>query len=182
MFFSSSHVCALPSREKHGLHTKIEILRFCRFNAYARRQILLILTVFFALKVVADAPRERLLLDSSWRFQLGDPTDLTNSSETNVAYYPEIPSLPKLTTGEMTGATSETNLETLRPDPVATHLGENVSLVQTNFNDSAWQSINLPHDWVVALPFDSTADMGHGYKSKITGTTSPTTIGWYRHT
>jgi beta-galactosidase len=145
--------------------------------------ILLGFLIFSLENAAADQPRERLLLDSGWRFQLGDPPDvLTNSAETNVTYYPEIPNLEKLETDEITGVNSETNLATLTPDPVATHMGENVSVVQTNFDDSAWQAINLPHDWVVSLPFDSTADMGHGYKLMINGTNSPTTVGWYRHT
>ena len=32
-----------------------------------------------------------------------------------------------------------------------------------------WQQLNLPHDWVVALPFDSAAMRGHGYKAGISG-------------
>ena len=113
------------------------------------------------------SPRNRLLLDAGWRFQLGDPVDVT----TNVTVYPEIPDLTKLedsgTGAEFTGANSETNLMTLRPDPVATHAGENVSFVMTNYNDSAWRLLNLPHDWVVELPFDSSADAGHGFNAGI---------------
>jgi beta-galactosidase len=127
------------------------------------------------------SPRERILLDAGWRFQLGDPVDVT----TNVTYYPEIPDLAKLDADEVGSATntdSETYMETIRIDPIATQAGENVSFVQTNYNDSAWRQLNLPHDWVVELPFDSSADGGHGYKSGITGSTSPNTIAWYRHT
>jgi hypothetical protein len=93
---------------------------------------------------------------------LGDPVDVT----TNVTYYPEIPDLAKL------DATKSPRHPTLKPiwkpsaiDPVATHAGENVSFVQTNYNDSAWRLLNLPHDWVVELPFNSGADGGHGFKS-----------------
>jgi hypothetical protein len=62
-----------------------------------------------------------------------------------------------------------------RIDPIINHVGENVSFVQTNYNDGGWQQINLPHDWVVGLPFSSSADLGHGFKSGISGYTSPTT-------
>jgi beta-galactosidase len=128
------------------------------------------------------SPRQRLLLDTGWRFQVGDPVDVT----TNVTVYPEIPDLTKLedsgTGAEFTGPDSETNLMTLRPDPVATHAGENVSFVMTNYNDSGWRLLNLPHDWAVELPFDSSADAGHGFKSGIIGSTSANTIAWYRHT
>ena len=113
----------------------------------------------------------------------GDPVDITNAAETNVTYYPEISWLPNLHSNEVSGTNSETYMETLRPDPVATHLGENVSVVQTNFNDSAWRLLNLPHDWVLELPFDSSADRGHGYKSGIyDGSTSTNAVGWYRRT
>ena len=50
------------------------------------------------------------------------------------------------------------------------------------FNDSSWQSIDLPHDWAVYLPFVHVKDfaiMGHGYKP-IGGEFPATTIGWYR--
>ena len=109
------------------------------------------------------SPRQRILLDAGWRFQLGDPADVT----TNVTYYPEIPDLAKLDANEVGSATntsSESYMETIRIDPIATHAGENVSFVQTNYNDSAWRQLNLPHDWVVELPFNSSADAGHGFK------------------
>jgi beta-galactosidase len=126
--------------------------------------------------------RERDLLDVGWRFQLGDPVDVT----TNVTYYPEIPDLTKMEDSgedaEFTGPNSETNLMTLREDPVATDAGADVSFVMTNYDDSGWRLLNLPHDWAVELPFDSSGDEGHGYKSGITGSTTSNTIGWYRYT
>src|SRR5215469_13573909 len=127
-----------------------------------------------------DPVRERILIDSGWKMNLGDPADITNASETNVTYYPEISDLEKLQAGDVSGPTSETNLTTLRP-PLA-GLGENVSFVQTNYDDSAWRPINLPHDWVVGLPFNSSGDKGHGYKAGINGVVSSNTIAWYRRT
>jgi len=54
--------------------------------------------------------REWVPLDTGWRFQLGDPGDVT----TNATVYPEIPDLTKLedsgASAEFTGANSETNL------------------------------------------------------------------------
>ena len=99
------------------------------------------------------SPVTRRLLDFDWRFKIGDPSDVT----TNVTYYPEISDLSKLQTGDLTGAGSETNLMTLRANPVATHAGENVSLVQTNYDDSAWRQLDLPHDWFVELGFTRVA-------------------------
>ena len=127
------------------------------------------------------SPRNRILLDDGWRFQLGDPPDVT----TNVTYYPEISDLAKLDANEVGSATntsSESYMETIRIDPMATHAGENVSFVETNYDDSGWRLLNLPHDWVVELPFSSGADGGHGFKSGISGSTGPNTIAWYRRT
>ena len=127
------------------------------------------------------SPRQRISLDTGWRFQLGDPADVT----TNVTYYPEIADLAKLDASEVGSATntsSESYMETIRIDPIATHAGENVSFVQTNYDDSGWRLLDLPHDWVVELPFSSSADGGHGFKAGMSGYTSPNTIAWYRHT
>ncbi len=125
--------------------------------------------------------RQRTLLDAGWRFQLGDPVGDPNLTS-SVTNYPEIYYLPKLNNDEFAGTGSETYYETNRVDPVATHAGESVSFVQTNYNDSGWRALDLPHDWVVELPFDQTAAEDHGFKSGITGSTSANTIGWYRHT
>ena len=73
-------------------------------------------------------PWQRILLDSGWRFQLGDPVDVT----TNVTYYPEISDLAKLDSSEVgAGNNTETYMESIRVDPIATHAGENVSFVLT---------------------------------------------------
>jgi len=124
-------------------------------------------------------PRQRILLDAGWRFQLGDPSDVT----TNVTWYPEIDYLPKLNSDEVgAGTNTETYMESIRIDPIATHAGENVSLVQTNYDDSGWRQLNLPHDWVVELPFDTSADESHGFKPVGSSSFGANNIGWYRHT
>lgn len=47
------------------------------------------------------------------------------------------------------------------------------------FNDSAWQDVTVPHDWVTSLPCDSLASHSHGYKT--VGWKYPqTSVGWYR--
>ncbi len=126
--------------------------------------------------------RDQISLDSGWRFQLGDPPDVT----TNVTWYPEISDLAKLEnnskTNEITGMDSETYMESIRVNIFTTHAGENVSFVQTNYDDSAWRQLNLPHDWAVELPFNSSADGGHGYKPVGNVSFTTNNIGWYRHT
>jgi beta-galactosidase len=49
------------------------------------------------------------------------------------------------------------------------------------FNDDQWQTVNLPHDWAVTLPFDQTADASHGFKPVGPGFTT-NSIAWYRRT
>lgn len=56
------------------------------------------------------------------------------------------------------------------------------SIVSPKFIDTAWSKVNVPHDWLVELPFvqSTTHAMdSHGYKP--VGATYPeTSIGWYR--
>ena len=48
------------------------------------------------------------------------------------------------------------------------------------FDDSAWQEVRIPHDWVVSLPFAPQASHSHGYKT--VGWKYPdTSVGWYRN-
>ena len=51
----------------------------------------------------------------------------------------------------------------------------------TSFSDASWRPVNLPHDWVVELPFDSTADSGHGFKPVGPGFPQ-NSVAWYRRT
>lgn len=45
--------------------------------------------------------------------------------------------------------------------------------------DNEWKEVDLPHDWVVDLPFSSDASHSHGYKT--VGYKYPeTSVGWYR--
>ncbi len=52
------------------------------------------------------------------------------------------------------------------------HLGESLKAGYKGYDDSAWQSVTLPHDWSVTLPFDESCSSGTGYL--------PGGIGWYR--
>ncbi len=127
--------------------------------------------------LTAATARERELLDAGWRFELGDPVDVT----TNVTYYPEISDLAKLESGEIgAGTDTESYMESIRIDIMATHAGENVSFVQTNYDDSGWRQLNLPHDWADELPFNSSADGGHGYKPVGNAGFTTNNTGWYR--
>jgi beta-galactosidase len=50
-----------------------------------------------------------------------------------------------------------------------------------SFSDASWRTVNLPHDWAVELPFDRTANAGHGFKPVGPGFPE-TSVAWYRRT
>jgi len=78
---------------------------------------------------------------------LAFPVGRSGGCDNQCTYYPEIADLAKLDASEVGSATnisSESYMETIRIDPIATHAGENVSYVQTNYNDSGWRQLNLP--------------------------------------
>ncbi len=57
--------------------------------------------------------------------------------------------------------------------------GQSAGPAAPRFNDSAWRSLNLPHDWAVELPFDQQASLNHGFKPVGPGYTN-NSVGWYR--
>lgn len=59
--------------------------------------------------------------------------------------------------------------------------GDSVGPARADFNDTAWRTVKLPHDWAIELPFDAKADRSHGYKPLGPGYPE-NNIGWYRRT
>lgn len=60
--------------------------------------------------------------------------------------------------------------------------GARGTAIDARFNDSAWRTLDLPHDWAVELPFANSASFdveSHGYKP-VGGLFPETSIGWYR--
>jgi beta-galactosidase len=55
-------------------------------------------------------------------------------------------------------------------------LGDEPAAIDNSFNDAAWRSLNLPHDWSIELPFDSTSPTGTGGGALRGG------MAWYRKT
>jgi beta-galactosidase len=51
----------------------------------------------------------------------------------------------------------------------------------STFCDAAWRVVDLPHDWVVELPFDPKADRSHGYR-QIGKAYPANSVAWYRRT
>ncbi len=57
--------------------------------------------------------------------------------------------------------------------------GHSHSPIMPGFDDSQWQKVSLPHDWVVDLPYSGEASHSHGYK--CVGWKYPeNSVGWYR--
>lgn len=97
-----------------------------------------------------NSAREHLNFDAAWRFSFGHATDTKKDFNTATGYFSY---LAKAAYGD--GASA------------------------ADFDDRSWRKIDLPHDWVVELPFDSTASLSHGFKA--VGRNFPaTSIGWYR--
>jgi len=119
----------------------------------------------------AESPRERVLMDFNWWFHLGDAPDAGNKFD-----YPEVTDLAKTRLNEIgKGAKLVANL----PDPVGSNLGADVSFVKPEFDASSWRKLDLPHDWAVELPFNTNADVRHGFKPVGKGFPE-NSIGWYR--
>jgi beta-galactosidase len=98
-----------------------------------------------------SSPREKLLLDSDWRFHFGHASDSSRDFGFG---------------GGDDGAFAKT--------------GELFDPARRDFNDGDWQPVDLPHDFVVALPFVNAPELNdYGYKP--VGRNFPeTSIGWYR--
>ena len=98
--------------------------------------------------------RQATLLDEGWRFALGHAADPKQDFGCGTEYF-----------NYLTKANSIHN-----EGPYA-----------QKFDDSAWQTVRLPHDWVATLPYASEASHSHGYKT--VGYKYPaTSVGWYRKT
>lgn len=109
---------------------------------------------------VASPTRERLLADFGWKFHLGHADDPAKDFNFGRAG------------GDgLFGKSGDFLPGGRRGAP---------GIAQSGFDTSAWQSVDLPHDWAVDLPFvDDRAVNGHG--AKPLGRTYPdTSIGWYR--
>ena len=106
--------------------------------------------------------RERTSLNAGWRFQrfTSNPDGL--SYETLRPW--------------MLPAANDFLLEPKYERPSTPAPGSNVSYVQANFDDAAWQAVTLPHDWAITGTFDAPGVEGPLGKLPING------VGWYRKT
>jgi beta-galactosidase len=117
------------------------------------------LVIFFFLSVFAfgnvmaqKCERENILLNTGWKFSFGNAADPAKDFGCGTEYF-----------NYLTKANSIHN-----EGPYA-----------QKFDDSGWQEVNIPHDWVTTLPYAKEASHSHGYKT--VGYEYPeTSVGWYR--
>jgi beta-galactosidase len=103
--------------------------------------------------VAVGSLRERLLLDFNWRFHLGDAGN----------------------------AEKDFDFGKLAREATFAKSGRAGSVTYLKFDDSTWRTIDLPHDWGVELPFQSTPALLSEHGAKPLGRDYPeTSIGWYR--
>ena len=102
----------------------------------------------------AQGGRERLDFDEGWKFHLGDAADPAKDFNYGV--------------GNILAKTGDAANTCIRAD----------------FDDKTWADVQLPHDWVVGLPFVHSANDdvdAHGYHA-VGGLFPQNSIGWYRKT
>lgn len=120
------------------------------------RLILLLMTplLMSVVGVQGQSVRESILLDKGWKFAFGHAADPKKDFGCGTEYF-----------NYLTKASSI----------------HNEGPYVQKFDDSAWQEVQLPHDWVTTLPYASEASHSHGYKT--VGWKYPeTSVGWYRKT
>ena len=102
----------------------------------------------------AQSQRERICFDEDWQFALGNAASPEKDFGCGTEYF-----------NYLTKAASI----------------HNAGPYSEKFDASSWKTVDLPHDWVVDLPFAAEASHSHGYKT--VGYKYPeTSVGWYRKT
>src|SRR5687767_13219273 len=87
-----------------------------------------LLSILLSFNLLAQQPREKLVMDKNWSFSFGHPSD----RDKDFGY------------GK---ATFSSYAKAAFADGPASR----------NFDDRAWRKLDLPHDWAVEAPFDSRA-------------------------
>ena len=116
------------------------------------KYVVALITLLFPVVLSAQSQRETIRMNEGWKFAFGHAADATKDFGCGTEYF-----------NYLTKANSIHN-----EGPYC-----------QKFDDSQWQDIQLPHDWVTVLGFDAKASHSHGYKT--VGWKYPeTSVGWYR--
>ncbi|HMG69317.1 MAG TPA: beta-galactosidase GalA, partial [Chitinophagaceae bacterium] len=106
----------------------------------------------FLVYISKAQPRKKINIDDNWKFHFGNAGDPAKDFNYSIA-----------TIFGKSGAQSGTAID-------------------SRFDDKSWRTLDLPHDWVVELPFANVPNSdveSHGYKP-VGGLFPETSIGWYR--
>jgi beta-galactosidase len=95
--------------------------------------------------------RERLLLDFGWRFHLGHATDAARDFGYNSG---------------RNGSFQKT--------------GNFLPAAALSYDDTGWSDIDLPHDWVISLPFKNDPSLSSKGFYPIGRSYPENSVGWYR--
>jgi beta-galactosidase len=167
-------------------------------TAMLRLALILWFVVAAGSAAAADLPRERIPLNDHWRFTQDDPTNCAASLLYDVREQKQIRRLAEAEADGNAALSAATNLADAANAPTAVikswifptgnqfikdtakrfarpegNPGGDAKYVQPDFDDSAWQPINLPHDWAITGPFTRVGGGGMG-RLPTAG------IGWYR--
>ena len=121
-------------------------------KTWTHRLLVTLLACTATFTAIAQSVREVTRLDEGWRFAFGNAADPKKDFGCGTEYF-----------NYLTKANSI----------------HNEGPYSQKFNDSAWQTVRVPHDWVTTLPYAPGASHSHGYKT--VGYKFPaTSVGWYR--
>lgn len=127
-----------------------------------KKNIVFIIIIFTALILKAQNVREKICIDNNWQFALG------HAANPNQDFH-----FGQSLTFSKTAYLQETTLLTNGAE------SRFVLPYINNFKDSAWEKIDLPHDWAMQLPYDKNDFKIKGYR-KIGGRSPENSVGWYR--
>ena len=149
--------------------------------------------MFAASAAAAAATRERISINAGWRFTTGDPAGTSESLRYDVRPMVLASEDGKAADAQPLAAEKADagRAQVLKPwilpsgnafirDAARRHQRPaqeprlDVAYLQPGFDDSAWQRVNLPHDWAIAGPFLQDGPYGGVGRLPSWG------IGWYR--
>lgn len=100
-----------------------------------------------------NAQRTTTLMNEGWTFSLGDASSMQKDFTHGTEYF---------TYFSKAGSNNQ-----------------NMGPARNDFDDANWQKVDLPHDWVVDLPYAGEASHSHGYK-QVGWKYPQNSVGWYR--
>ena len=103
-----------------------------------KKRLITLLTILAALAASAQTQRERINFDANWQFAFGDASSPAKDFGCGTEYF-----------NYLTKAASI----------------HNEGPYSLKFNAEDWAVVDLPHDWVVDLPYAAEASHSHGYKT-----------------